>query len=508
MGSSHSHVEPQADSEQVYAKVTRRIAQNFTQAELLELKQVFDSLATPLVEYYYLTEDTFTKFLEIPDQVSSLLYASAGYIASFPYTSKSPVPLTFDALLRVVGFMTRRVHGVMPDDARLRLLYDSIAILKSQKGYEKSPDKSSAEPLVVLNSDHTFEFPKTVAPESPTMSKEDLKGLLQFLLSIQEMDDIEVVANYIHRFSEQNKQEMKAVSACLVNTISKDDMVTFQQLRHFVDMSPSLLNSLSPLFSHFFHPTRPATSPSGPLSGSSAAQKPPRPSQSLPADAVLNENTIAQISLFIPRDLIFGKLDILYRGAHDGFSMGSFETKTLRYPGPTLTLLHGKSSNDQVVRTLGFFSVAPWKQSSKHCFGDHKSILFQIAPLHYVRSGFTSANNLWFHKTLGIGIGSAPPLPDRKPIVTAPASLYMDTSLEIAHFTFDEANIYEDITIDDIEVYGCGGSDSLTKQREAWAWQEEEAARRQNVNIKDHQGDWDLLELAGLVGQHRSGGSI
>lgn len=47
-------------------------------------------------------------------------------------------------------------------------------------------------------------------------------------------------------------------------------------------------------------------------------------------------STLAQISMFFPKERRLGRLVGLYAGSKDGFSMGMFESKVLKYPGISL----------------------------------------------------------------------------------------------------------------------------------------------------------------------------
>lgn len=64
--------------------------------------------------------------------------------------------------------------------------------------------------------------------------------------------------------------------------------------------------------------------------------------------------------------------------------------------------------------------------------------------------------------------------------------------------------------IESLEVWGCGGDDEAKAQAERWAWEEREAEARRRVNLGtgDIDADRALLEMAGLVGGNRSGGSM
>jgi hypothetical protein len=46
---------------------------------------------------------------------------------------------------------------------------------------------------------------------------------------------------------------------------------------------------------------------------------------------------LAQMSMFFPKERRMGKLVPLYIGSKDGFSMGMFESKVLKYPGTQIS---------------------------------------------------------------------------------------------------------------------------------------------------------------------------
>jgi hypothetical protein len=64
--------------------------------------------------------------------------------------------------------------------------------------------------------------------------------------------------------------------------------------------------------------------------------------------------------------------------------------------------------------------------------------------------------------------------------------------------------------VDQVEVYGLGGEDVLDAQRRARLWDEREAERRRGLHLRvgDVEADRELLKMAGLVGEGRSGGSM
>ena len=58
-------------------------------------------------------------------------------------------------------------------------------------------------------------------------------------------------------------------------------------------------------------------------------------------------------------------------------------------------------------------------------------------------------------------------------------------------------------------MWGCGLDNARDEQKRAWEYERKEAERRQSVRIReDVAGDRALLELAGVIGGNRSGGSV
>jgi hypothetical protein len=99
-------------------------------------------------------------------------------------------------------------------------------------------------------------------------------------------------------------------------------------------------------------------------------------------------------------------------------------------------------------------------------------------------------------------------------------SLSLDSALEFAHFThippgatytshIARGEFDHRIEIDEVEVWGCGVDKAKDDQKRAWEYERKEAERRQNVRIReDLAGDRALLEMAGIIGGNRSGGSV
>lgn len=105
-----------------------------------------------------------------------------------------------------------------------------------------------------------------------------------------------------------------------------------------------------------------------------------------------------------------------------------------------------------------------------------------------------------------------------------PVSLLLDDSFEFAVFNHDftsrggafhssvvrKHDFQDRFQIESLEVWGCGGDKEAQAQAEKWAWEEREAEARRKINLGngDIEADRALLEMAGLIGGNRSGGSM
>lgn len=283
--------------------------------------------------------------------------------------------------------------------------------------------------------------------------------------------------------------------------------------------------------------------------------------------SILDANVMSQLSFFIPGSTLFRRMRLLYSGEEDGFSMGSFESKVFNWRAPTVLLVRGRRLGDRPEGTqehafadslpprrfpdgsgggedeeltFGAYVAQPWRHTHRECFGDEQSILFQLAPVHDVfhasvlnkdYAAFVKASPSAFHP--GVAFGCPPPKTSSKassssvslaPVALGSVSLFLDSSFEFGVFTHDHGrrggafttsvvrrrNLQDRFAIESLEVWGCGGDEEAKIQAERWAWEarEAEARRRINLGTGDRDADRALLEMAGLVGQNRSGGSM
>ncbi|KAF2632742.1 restriction of telomere capping protein 5 [Macroventuria anomochaeta] len=281
---------------------------------------------------------------------------------------------------------------------------------------------------------------------------------------------------------------------------------------------------------------------------------------------ILNLTTLSQLSFFIKGSNLFRRLRPLYSGNAHGFSMGSFEKQVFNWRAPTILLVSGRllpsapsstrertlqdmlppkrysssvceSSQNQTI-TYGAYIPTQWKHTGKTCFGDSSAKLFQLSPTHDVFSASSfSSDYAYFNKspTYPAGVGFGTPVPTQSQATShsygvfrpAPVSLHLDDALEFGIFTHlaegggsfypsklpgRKGKDWQDrFEIDSMEVWGCGGDDVAEAQRKEWAFQEREAEARRRINLGsgDKEQDYELLKLAGLVGnESRSGGSM
>jgi hypothetical protein len=164
-------------------------------------------------------------------------------------------------------------------------------------------------------------------------------------------------------------------------------------------------------------------------------------------------------------------------------------------------------------------------------FGDKSSLLFQLLPTHCVYpSAPYHTQFAYFQPRIGLGFGSPPPqLPRRQSLAShtliqhtsdPQVSLSLDPSFEHAKFThippgatfqtsLSQGEYEMTIEIEEVEVWGCGVDNARDEQKRAWEYERKEAERRQSIRIKeDLDSDRALLEMAGIIGGNRSGGSI
>lgn len=398
---------------------------------------------------------------------------------------------------------------------------------------------------------------------------ENFRKLIMLLLLAAPLGPQEDLSIYSDRTSGSQLESLRSTAEWILAAFLDGDnpsSISYDRFDAVISTSaPFMFDGLTPLFEHFLfsknldlnrHKGEPP-----------AVQPPVEVVQPLlqEAGSIMNLDTLSQLSFFIPGTSLFRRLRLLYSGEVDGFSMGSFESKVFNWRAPTLLLVRGNrlpggdshrstgpessflstlpprrlppgGSDGNDTLTFGLYLGQPWRHTHRECFGGDDTLLFQLEPVHDVfRASTMNRDYVSYTKPstatshAGINIGCPPPQPTQtyrraSTIALGPVSLVLDDSFEFGCFTHDftskggsflnsaarQVDFQEHFEIVSLEVWGCGGDEEAKHQAERWAWEAREAEARRKINLGtgDIEADRALLEMAGLIGANRSGGSM
>ncbi|KAG9241492.1 TLD-domain-containing protein [Calycina marina] len=432
--------------------------------------------------------------------------------------------------------------------------------------YDEEDDDDDLALAALESVDAIDAFKHSDAPMAQSsIPSDNLKKLIMLLLLIAPLGVQESLARNSERLSGDQLDGLRSTAnnilAAFVN-VEKFPGVKIHAFTTVISTSlPFLFNGFNALFEHFlfsknidFTKRKESAAESAPPAVAPIIEQPLLQE----TGEILDLNVLSQLSFFIPGSSLFRRLRLLYSGGDAGFSMGSFETKVFNWRAPTILLVAGNRISDppdngqerafsdtlapkrfpdssrssRVV--FGVYLSQPWHQTHKECFGDADTLLFQLSPVHEVfHASKINTDYASFTKPPiphpGIAFGA----PHPKPKATAglaphinlgAVSLVLDSSFEFGVFThnytsgggaFHNSQIrkkdWQDrFEIESLEVWGCGGAHEAEEQRKCWEWEEKEAEARRRINIGkgDIEADRALLEMAGLIGGNRSGGSM
>ncbi|KAI0190814.1 restriction of telomere capping protein 5 [Astrocystis sublimbata] len=434
--------------------------------------------------------------------------------------------------------------------------------------YDEEDDDLVMAALDSLDIDEAFKTGDSHAATTrgAMIPADNFRRLIMLLLLTSPLGPQESLSTYADRVTGAHLDTLRATAENVLSAfinVEKFPGITFAQFQETLPVNfPFLFNALNPIFEHFlFSKNLDLSKRQGGVASTLPATL-ALPPLLQDKGQILNLDVLSQLSFFIDGNDLFRRLRLLYSGADAGYSMGSFETKVFNWRAPTLFLVSGTrldptdqsrrgskgvfydslppqrfpngSSPDRDRMVFGVLVRQPWRVTSRECFGADDMILFQLAPTHDVfRASSVNKNYAAFTKPPamhpGISFGSSPP-PSTSSARHAPlrnlgpVSLVLDSSFEFGVFHHDHMSrggafagsasrkfdFQERFSIDDIEVWGCGGDEEAKMQRERWEWEarEAEARRRVNLGTGDIEADRALLEMAGLIGSNRSGGSM
>lgn len=574
----------------------------FNSLELYSLRDVFKSLADQQDSIKYLKEDTIARYLEIPDILgtSPVIFQMVSYIGAFPFLQDAPAVLEFQRMIMVVVIMTERYKTVLARGSsdRTKLLFKSLAVfdrkmseagahsdtshVESKDDQKKAmsgvagfavdaagdEDEDGEDDDLVLTAFELLDIKDAVdqghAPvfHGATIPTDNFRKLVMLLLLAAPLDPQESLSMYSSRVIGQELEGLRGAAESILASFVNAEISTGIKYNHFRTIipviCPHIFRGFNGLFERFLfsqnldfskhHNDTPATT---------SSQKAAQPLLTDTGE-ILNQNTLSQISLFLPGTDLFRRVRLLYSGNDAGFSMGSFQTKVFNWQAPTLLLVSGTRLGDEPEGgqessfaaslppkrfphgsrsdrlTFGVYVREPWKHTHRECFGDSETTLFQLEPIHDVFPASTiNKDYVTFTKAPAhhpmMSFGCPHPHPSqahRKAdmLRLGPVSLLLDDSFEFAVFNHDftsrggafhssvvrKYDFQDRFQIESLEVWGCGGDKEAQAQAEKWAWEEREAEARRKINLGngDIEADRALLEMAGLIGGNRSGGSM
>ncbi|KAM5355213.1 hypothetical protein ACJ41O_001859 [Fusarium nematophilum] len=455
-----------------------------------------------------------------------------------------------------------------PKEEKERTNSHSAGFAVDEAGDDVEDDDDDDDDDLVLTAFELLDIKEAVdqghAPKfhSATIPTDNFRKLLMLLLLAAPLDPQESLSLYSTRFVGDELQGLRSTAECILASFVDAETSPGIKYNHFKTIipviCPNLFRGFNGLFEHFLFSKNLDFSKH--QNDTPAVIEAPKAAQPLLTESgdILGHNTLCQISLFLPGSDLFRRVRLLYSGNDAGFSMGSFQTKVFNWQAPTLLLVSGTRLNDipeggqetafaaslppkrfphgskSERLTFGVYVREHWKHTHRECFGDSDTVLFQLEPIHDVfpastinRDYVTFTKAPAHHPTLAFGCPHPHPSQAHRKadmLHLGPVSLLLDDSFEFGVFNHDytsrggafhssvvrKYDFQDRFQIESLEVWGCGGDAEARAQAERWAWEEREAEARRKINLGtgDIEADRALLEMAGLVGANRSGGSM
>ncbi|KAI5921059.1 TLD-domain-containing protein [Camillea tinctor] len=477
----------------------------------------------------------------------------------------------YDRKLSEIEKQLRREDNTGPGIAHAGSSLRAHGFAVDEAGDDYDDEAAEDDELVLaalesLNLDDVFKTGDSYAATThgAMIPADNFRRLIMLLLLVAPLDAQESLSNYASRVTGSELESLRATAENILSAfinVERSPGITFSQFINVIPVNfPYLFNGFNPLFEHFLFSKNLNLS-----KRKDSASKPAAPVVTSPPllqdqGQILNINVLSQLSCFIEGNELFRRLRLLYSGAEAGFSMRSFEAKVFNWRAPTIILVSGTRLSDPPSKSgsegafndtlppkrfsnggasggdrlvFGALVRQPWRHTYKECFGGD-TILFQLSPTHDVfPSSSVNRDHVAFAKAPvaypGLSFGCPHPKsshtsrhePLRHP---GPVSLVIDSSFEFGVFTHDYTSrggayatsvsrrydFQERFSIDEMEVWGCGGDEEARIQRERWEWEAREAEARRKINLGtgDIATDRALLEMAGIIGHNRSGGSM
>lgn len=479
-------------------------------------------------------------------------------LSNFPLMNSSYEPITGYGLLKCVLLLNNTRCGKylkFKSYDQLKLLFISLSLQKTDK--EEIPEENEDTVKKERNIKQIITNFDDVDPEVLYIPADFMLQFLSWLLilstecptSNSKMGNDKIYDQW-DSFKISAMNLLRTMNPDVVNN-TESHLITFDQFSTSIKtVMPNLLKPLENLMEHFFYLDNDLVNYDTNLSN-------------IQDSRIMTPALLAQLSTGLPKELFIQKLQSLYIGRKSGFSMRSLQAKVFKWMAPSILIVSGTritnsdeyaaqknpryrhfleefpklKDSDQKMdashinkkkTTFAVYIDDPWKVTNKDYFGDLNTRIIQISPVQDIYK--VNRKGTIYFNTIGggIGIGDKQPLikPASKRFVPGNVSLTFDSTLEFAVFRHtgyggslepgslsverkEEDSFFElHFLIQDVEVWGCGGEKELEEQMKQMAWEEAESKRRQQINLRSLGEDRALLEMAGLVGQNRGGGSM
>ena len=325
MGQSSSSTNPSSTGPPLTKTQTlfRSLSKTLPPLSLQDYNEIFSSLAdsTPDTSLQFWKEDTLARYLELPGKIGSLLFKSTSYLAALPTLENVPVPLDHEGLGVAVMVLTQQIPSEVLTTREInRLVFNSFAEIPVRQQDEKK-ETGEAE----NSSTGTY---------GPRIHVSTMIELILFLLSITTSQSLTSSESAIASTEPENRHSAAIAAKSILSAIQSyakhpsSESIDYDSFRAFLEHdAPYFFDPLVPLFMNLLYDKQKwGDKPMirGDWVGALQVEK---------LSHVMNLSTLAQLSMFFPKEHRLGELVPLYAGSRDGFSMGMFESKVLKYPG-------------------------------------------------------------------------------------------------------------------------------------------------------------------------------
>jgi len=335
MGQSQSSPPPVTTPANKTSKLFHSLSKSLPPLSLQDYNNIFSSLAETTADdvqspsapekVVYWKEDTLARYLEVPSKIGSLLFKSASYLAALPTLENVPAPLDHDGLGVATMVYSQRIPGEVLSSQELnRLLFNSFAELPPRKSDSAEEKEGLKEPHEAGNEGKEY---------GPQIAVSTMVGLILFLLSITTSSALITPSEMTSHTTPENRRSAAKIAHAMINALQSyckhsPDAISYDAFRMFIERdAPYFFDPLAPLFGTLLY-DRKKWGDQG-----AAREDWVGALQAETESELVNLARLAQLSLFFPKKRRMGKMVWLYAGSRDGFSMGMFESKVLKYPG-------------------------------------------------------------------------------------------------------------------------------------------------------------------------------